>query len=296
MQDSSVKNILVAIRNRDDGEIVIEKACRLARKTGAAIHVLRAVHDEFADLSVHDIEQSQELKNYLLQADEEVLRQLAEPLISEGVEVHTRVMWNKSEWQAILAYADEVNAGQIIKGTASPVTEIIRTPTDWNLLRHARVPVMLVKPINWVDSPVVLAAIHATEDEDEELNIRILSRAHHLATLLGGEMHVVSVFPSVEHWVGPITVAIDFDKVRKAVSAKISAQIDQLLAKIKVTTAKIHTVQGESASTIQDIVDKAGAELLVMGTHHRTGPSGIVLGNTSEKILYSVKSDVEVLR
>lgn len=295
MGEEGIGKILVVIKHRDDGEIVLEKAHTLAAHARASLHVIRVVHEAFAELSIHEIEKSQELKTFFLQAEETFLEELIEPYQSSSVELESATIWHKSEWQGILDVAEDCDADLIIKGTDAPGDQSIHAPSDWNLLRHTEVPVMLMKPVNWAENPVILAAIDATVDEDEHLNLRILTRARHLAHALGGRLHVVNSYPSVEHWVGPITVVVDFDSVRRQVSTEIEDKVNALLDKTEIVAEKIHTVEGDPDVAIEQVVEAAGAELVVMGTHHRAGARGMVMGNTSEKILYKVRSDVEVL-
>lgn len=295
MAEEGIGKILVVIKHRDDGEIVLDKAHRLAAHAEASLHVIRVVYEAFAELSVHEIEKSQELKTFFLQAEETFLEELIEPYANSAVELESATIWHKSEWQGILDVAEDCDADLIIKGTDTPGDHSVHTPSDWNLLRHTEVPVMLMKPVNWVDNPIILAAVDATVAEDENLNLRILTRARHITHALDGRLHVVNSYPSVEHWVGPITVVVDFDNVRKQASTEIEDKVNALLRKTQIEAERVHAVEGDPDVAIEQVVEETGAELVVMGTHHRAGARGMVMGNTSEKILYRVRSDVEVL-
>ncbi len=296
MDTSSIKTILAVVKDRDDGEIVLDKAFALAQHAGASLHVVHVVYEAYAELPLHTVETSQELKTFILQAEESIIEELLEPIMNKGVAIESATIWHKRDYEGILDVAADCGADMIIKGTNFPVREVVRTPSDWNLLRHSDVPVMLVKPVNWVDSPVILAALNMTVDHGEEaLNDRILTRAKDLAAALGGKVQVVATYPTVEQWVGPITVVIDFDSVRRSVSKNITSRVSAMLHKLGIEDATVHTLEGEPAVMIQQAVANTSAEVLVMGTHHRSGAKGIVMGNTSEKILHTVKSDVEVL-
>lgn len=294
MANETISNILVVVKGKDDGEIVLDKANEIARLSGAKLHVVRVVHEAFAELSIHDIEISQDLKTFLLRAEETMLEELIEPLKISGTEVESATIWHKSDWEAVLEVAGEVGADMIIKGTEHPVEGVMRTPSDWHLLRHAELPVMLLKPINWVKDAKILAALDVLDDDQQALNERVLLRADQLRSLLGGQLHVISVYPSVEHWVGPVTVIIDFDGVRRTVSRDIENRVKRLLDTLDIQVDKVHAVEGFTEVSIQQAVEELGAEILVMGTHRRSGTKGVVMGNTSEKILDTVKCDVEV--
>jgi universal stress protein E len=155
---------------------------------------------------------------------------------------------------------------------------------------------MLVKPINWSTHPVVLAAIDTSSDDQAALNERILQRSRHLCELLAGSLHIVSTYPSVDHWVGPVSLAMNFDKVKQSVSREIHDRIANIASTQGLKVAEIHAAEGEPEDAIRSVADQINADLTVMGTVQRAGPQGAFIGNTSEKILHRLHSDVEVLR
>ncbi|MCB1692142.1 MAG: universal stress protein [Pseudomonadales bacterium] len=288
-----IERILVLVRGRDDGEIVLDKAAALALHLDASILAVRVVHDDYPELSIHAIETSQALKTFLLKAEETMLEELLDPLRQRGIRIESATVWHKRDWQVALDMIREYKVGLVIKG-ASATHRSIGTPSDWHLLRESAVPVMLVKPTAWVDGPIVLAAIDANCNEDHELNNRVLSRASQVCESLGGHLHIITTFPSVEHWIGPVTVIVDFDRVRAEVGAETATHIDKLTASLAISPAEIHTVEGDNA-TIAQIAQDIGAEILVLGTHRRSGPNGILLGNTAEKILEALTCDALVV-
>jgi universal stress protein A len=53
---------------------------------------------------------------------------------------------------------------------------------------------------------------------------------------------------------------------------------------------------GPAAQTIVDVAVSAGAELVVVGTHGRTGVSRLTLGSTAESVIRSAACSVLVVR
>lgn len=291
-----VKTILAVVSDRDDGEIVLEKAVHMARANDAALHVIKIVYEGFVELSSHGTDKSEALKTWVMQSEKAFLEDLIDPWRNQIAHLESATLWHKSQWEGILEIASQVRADFIIKPTQYPVTEVIRTPQDWSLLRHAEIPVMLVKPVNWSDKPRIAAAIDASDEAEEELNGHILRQTAQLAGSFGAKVHVFSAFPSVENWIGPITVAIDFDQVREATSNEIKHRIHMLAESCDVKIDEVHALEGEPGEVIRKEVDQLNIEVLVMGTHARGGPTGRILGNTSESIIHQVNSDVVVLR
>ena len=231
--------LLVTIHNTDDGEITLAKAASIAASLDAALHVVRVVHEPFADLTLHEVETREALKGAVLH-DAEVLEMIAawQADAPRTVSMSCSVIWQTRDWPVILAIAEKINAYIIIKSMASSTPEFIRTPSDWHLLRHSTCPVMLVTPINWTQRPNIIAAVDASHDEPSALSDSVLNAAQQLTAILRGELHVGSAFPSVERWLGPISVAIDFNKVRDNVQKQTDRHIEAMTARLKITGAR----------------------------------------------------------
>ncbi|MEM7363150.1 MAG: universal stress protein [Pseudomonadota bacterium] len=290
------ERILAVVDGKDDGEVVLRKTRVIASHSNAAVHVIRVIHEGFVDLSVLDDEKSAELHDYLMAASKDWLEELVAPLDWVTNRLTVEVIWFKSAWQAILNAATSFNADVIIKGTHSREGVSVRTPEDWHLLRNTTMPVMLLKALAWREHPVVLAAVDIETEDQAALNARILTRGAELARCIGGELHTVTVFPAVEHWVGPVTLAIDFDKTRAQIRTQFAERLNTLAAGLNVDVAKAHAVEGRPEVAISSLISTLKAEVTVLGTVQRRGPGGLLIGNTSEKILNEADCDVEVLR
>jgi len=256
------------------------------------------VHETFADLTLHEVETREALKSAVLRnAEAEVLEMVAawQADAPKTVSMSCSVIWQTRDWPVILAIAEKIDADMIIKSMASSTPGFIRTPSDWHLLRHSTCPVMLVTPINWTQRPNIVAAIDASHDEQPALCDSVLNAAQQLTEILRGELHVASAFPSVERWLGPISVAIDFNKVRDNVQKQTDRHIEAMTARLKITGAHAHSREGEPADVITGLCHSLDAQVLVVGTAQNTGPKMILLSNTAEQILQQARCDVLVV-
>lgn len=292
------QRILVAVEQDDTAKFVLEKATALAQAANAQIHVVRVIYDPNVDARVHTEKDRHLLKTYLMQAEESWLEDFVEANPKPGNPIETATIWNKESYIGILDAATECEADLIIKASSQPqgINGFFRTPQDWHLLRHATIPIMLVKPEAWHSKPVVLAAIDALEDDQDKLNKAILTEASQLAKTLGGELDIVVAHPFVQPWIGPNTVPIDFERVKREIEADIHKTVERLAADAPLTYRYLLIEEGSTAVAVGHQVDTTGAEVLVMGTVARDGIKGLVIGNTSETILYHVQCDVLVLR
>lgn len=294
----SVNKILVAVEQDETASIVLNKAITLARAADAEIHVVRVIYDPNVDSSVHKPEDRQQLKTFLLEAEETWLEDFIEGVGSDVKLIESATIWHKDEYQGIIDAAADCGADMIMKAAHQPqgIDAVVHTPQDWNLLRHSTTPVMMVNPRAWREQPVILAAIDALHENQEPLNRSILTEASQLTTILEGNLDIVVSHPYVQPWIGPNTVPIDFEKVKEEVEAEIRSTVQGLVDSENVKYRYLSIVEGTAAGSVGQQVDKSDAEILVMGTVAREGVRGLVLGNTSEAILYHVQCDVAVLR
>jgi universal stress protein E len=298
MSVQDLERIIVAVEQNDSAKFVLEKAEKLALAADAELHVIRVIYDANVDSVYHDASSRYQIRTYLMEAEETWLEDFVGDLDRRVKLIESATIWNKDEYAGILDAADESNADIIIKAAHEPgfMDTFVRTPQDWNLLRHADIPVMLVKPESWHKNAVVLAAIDALDEDQAALNGRLLKQAGALADTLGGEMDIVVAHPFVDPFVGPNTVPVDFGRIQEKVEKDIRKIVDQLSSQQDVSYRYLHVEEGSSAVAVAQQVEAIDAEILVMGTVARDGVKGIVLGNTSETILYRTRCDVAVLR
>lgn len=293
-----VEKILVDIDSQENAVYLLEKARDLALKANAKVEVIRVIYEGFADLDLHSAEEKHQLKTFVMQAEEDWLEEVVNPIRQSVKTVESATIWNKDSWQGIVDAAHESDADLIVKAAnvEQGLGTVVHTPEDWNLLRHSDIPVMLVKPSAWVENPIVVAAVDGLAEEQAALNKKILLEAAHLTQILGGELYIIASYPFSEPWMGPVALAVDFDRVKKDVEQFIRDNINRWLDETGVTCKFLSIEEGKPAHVISHYLESCSAEMLVMGTVARSGVKGIVLGNTSETILHRSTCDVVVLK
>jgi universal stress protein E len=278
--------------------VVLEKAVALANAADASLEVINVVYSPMADMPVKANEQNHALKTYVLQAAESWLEDQLDGIRNQVKSLTAAALWNKDEWQGILHAAEAGNADLIIKAThiAPSAGLSMRTPQDWNLLRHATIPVMLVKPDAWIENPIIMAAIDALNDSHFELNKRVLREADSLTSILGGELAIVSSYPMMAPWAGPAAVGVDFEQLRTGIERVARHKLERLARAAEVNYNYLYLEEGRPAMRVRALVEETNAEMLVMGTMGRTGIKSFVMGNTAETILHYTHCDAVVLR
>jgi len=96
------------------------------------------------------------------------LERLAASMRDSGARVTTRIVWGVPPYESILAAAHDWQADLLVVGTHEPGTPHTRlTDTDWQLLRRARCPLLLVKRATFSGYRTILAAVNPLPERAE---------------------------------------------------------------------------------------------------------------------------------
>lgn len=292
MQD--LQNILAVLQDDVDAPILLAKLQRLAANQNLDISMIRVVYEGIADLRSKHIDVSKELKDLVLSAAQTALRDRIEEIGIEVPGLTSVALWNPRTSEGIIHAADSIGADLIIKTSNHETgrSPVLRTPDDWNLLRHAKVPVLLTQTTAWSTQPIIVAAVDVYDPEHDDLNVRILKNAEQLTDRLNGELHVVSIFPTLSIWQDEITSIQGYTKFRQDIEQEIFEELANFTQREEVHNYKAHAVEGIAPDAMRNLITLLEADLMVLGTKARTGVSGLLLGNTAEKLLHEVACDV----
>lgn len=292
----SIDNVLVVLGDdRQQAALVLAKAQTLAAATGARLHAVRIVYEGIADLNASAIDAATDLKTFILQAEETITAEMVEPLRQQqAADIETATLWNPRSWEGVLHAAEQAEADLIIKAATQHgrFGDVIRTPDDWNLLRGASMPVMLVKPQSWVEAPLLLCALDAFDDRHDDLNLALLRDSAALANALQGELHLVVAYPLFERWVGELGSVRNYDEIRREVETEIRNRVVSLAESAGVSYERLYADEGPVEYVVSALAESLKAEVVVVGTHARQGLKGMLLGNTSERLVHHLTTDI----
>jgi len=198
-------------------------------------------------------------------------------LDNAGVEHSVEVSWS-SEWQtSIMQSAKRANADLIYLPVHARVgnRRFFFTESKWELFKGAACPVVLIRPGAHAERKKVLAAVNfqAVRDVQIELNEKILAAAHHFCKVYHAELHVVNGY--MDSFSYP-------DRGR-------------LAKETGVPTDRIHVDHGYTSEVVSNIAEKINADLVVMGTLGQNGMTKTRRGNTAERLINALDTDVMVI-
>jgi universal stress protein A len=81
------------------------------------------------------------------------------------------------------------------------------------------------------------------------------------------------------------------DDLRAAAQSRLQESIERFNI-----DGAAHALLGPAATTIVTHADSVGAELIVVGTHGRTGLARLTLGSTAEQVIHAASCSVLVVR
>jgi nucleotide-binding universal stress UspA family protein len=211
-------------------------------------------------------------------------------------------------------------AAEVFVDTGIPYAEIVRRAEAWGadlvvvgshgrsgiarvllgsvaerVVRHAQTSVLVARPVK--KAGVVLAATDLSE-----ASLPVIGAAARAAERRNGRLVVVTAVDwAFAAWgslagapfgattvVPPIEVQ---EEVRSAMRATIEKEIERVGAK-----GEALVIDGTPVSAIADKAEELSAELVVVGTHGRTGLSRLTLGSVAERVVRAAECSVLVVR
>ena len=196
-----LQRIMVATKPWERGlPIAANHARQLAPSAGVEIEIVGSVFDAAVaagrDRGEAAARKSQDRTVATARA---ALERLAAAMREVGARVSTRIVWGAPPYEAILAAAHDWRADLLVVGTHEPGTPHTRlTDTDWQLLRRAGCPLLLVKSAVFGGYRTILAAIDPLPGSDELdlLDGAVLAASSCVAKACGSTVRAVEGVPA----------------------------------------------------------------------------------------------------
>jgi universal stress protein E len=299
-----IRRILVAVKNPRARSIpALTKAARLARGFDADLEIFHAIDDplciEAAQLVNLDLKQSERLQQTRYRSE---LEALAAPWRESGLRVTTAAEWDFPAYQSIVRRATRIGADLIVaeRHATRHVAPWLLRFNDWELLRLAPVPVLLVKSAREYTRPKILAAVDPTHafDKPAALDVEVLRVAAAIGEALKGSVHAVHAYvPSLtgltprELSATNATARIKLKSERRARQSLVG-----LLRKAGVRPAARHLVASHASDAIPSVARKTDCSLVVMGALSRSGLKRLLVGNTAERVADELPCDLLIVK
>jgi universal stress protein E len=299
-----IRRILVAIKDgAGNAPPALGKAAQLARALAAELVLFQAID---APLSFGDhlarIRGLTAIERGKREACRARLERQARRLRRLGIRVTVSAEWDYPAYEAIVRAADRVGADLIVaeRHGGRHVAASLLQLTDWELLRLASLPVLLVKRRGLYRRPRVLAAVDPDHRyaKPVQLDREILEAGALLAAALHGSLHAVHAYsplPLSAYTRGAPSEEILADMQRHSAHAA-AEKLERLAAPAGIPASRRHLVARHPSDAIEQSAAEIRSAVVVMGALARSGLRGLLIGNTAERVLDQLPCDLLVVK
>lgn len=230
------------------------------------------------------------------------LERIAQRLRRTPLKVSVSAEWDFPVYDAIVREAYRVDADLVVaeQHAGSHRAAGLLRLTDWELLRHSPMPVLLVKRAGRYRRPNVLAAVDPTHSyrKPAGLDLELLHIAAAVAGALGGHLHAVHAYEAI-----PLTAfsagtlsALEVER-RAAQSARAAAEeLRRVTRPLHVPESRRHVIARHPSDSIVQVANDTHSAVVVMGALSRSGLKRLLIGDTTEKVLDRLSCDVLVIK
>jgi universal stress protein E len=285
---------ILVIADLDGVGYATPRGLELARRLGYATEVVAFTHAPLKQLKLGAAEAGR-IKQKLLDDREAVVQARIDKHARDGQKVTLKIVWEKNidRWVSRQCAAGKY-VGVVKTGNRSE--NLVHTSTDWQLLRECPAPVLLISQKKWHHVKPVLVTLDLATGvaTKKKLNSKVLGQAKALADALGVELEIITAIEIP-------TLLSDLDLVDpvayvKEARAGMQGEIRKLSAEHGIPEKSFRCKRGPVEKVITSCAAKVRAQIVVMGTVGRTGVKARLLGNTAEKVLRHMKTDVLAIK
>lgn len=293
--------ILAATDTRYDDHPIVAEAAEIAKRNDASLLVVDVV-PEFPWLTRMFVSDHEHMRKLIAEEKQQKLAALVEPFRKDGLKVKTKVLLGKSSVEIIR----EVMRGEydlvmrVAKGKESSRAGFFGR-TGIQLLRKCPCAVWLVAPNTTPRFKHVMGCVDTSSGDaiDRELNDEIYELAKSISQYHDGRLSILqswSIFN--EQMVVNRMSQEDRLKFENESRRRITRLLDEFLQNHGDNVKGEHAVvlKGEAASVITNYANAHEVDLVVMGTIGRSGLSGMIMGNTAERILEQLECSVLAIK
>ena len=267
--DKKLHRILAVIDPTQPDQWALNSAISIAR-LGDGIEVV-------ACAVVHSNARTDVLEN-LIAAETHRHRLWLEHLITsmgiDDITLTPLVIWDQDWREAIAVLAKHSGADLIIKrGTGRPG---VLGNSDRRIVKTSDCSVLLInhEPAQETKNLLVALKLNAKDDAHQQLNELLIHTARQIKGRdSSATLHAINAYWEPDEYVEPSILA----------------------KRVGIPPDQAHVSQGTTSKVIAECANNCEADLVIIGTVGRKGLSGLAMGNTAERVLASLHSNVLIV-
>ncbi|MDA0979280.1 MAG: universal stress protein [Proteobacteria bacterium] len=257
-----------------------------------------------ADLDIHAVlfveHESAETFSKKFAEKKAWLQKIITPYIANGYRVTCEVVPFDKLYEAVIETANRNKSDLVIKPMRqhSLFQTVVRTTTDWNLIRHCPYPLLLVSEKDKIKGEPIVAAVDVCSGDENHnaLNSIVMDEAKRINRVLGGTINLAAAWRAST----PMMAVGSVDSTPYPTPGNLLKEHREaaaaLAAEHHIAAEQVHLEEGTPSQVINAVAREVDAGVIVIGTVARTGLSGALVGNTAEGVLESSGCDVMVVK
>ncbi len=283
---AKIERILVPIDFSDYSHGALDYAANLAEATGAKIHLLHAYHLPVQLASLGEVMIPQDFWTAVRDAATQKIQALAKQLEDRGISGETELI-EENPARAIVRHAETIEADLIVMGTQglSGIKRLMLGSVAARTLRLAPCPVLTVPKDAAVAGKFQLARILVPMDFSPSAHAA-LELAKNFAKLVT-PVHLILVhgyyipveIEALALHEGSVVLEQLSTGAEKGLAAMFAELQDQGIS------AEYLADHGSPERVIVEMAKRSEVDLIVMGTHGRTGFVHATLGSVAERVV-----------
>lgn len=288
----TLKRIIVGHDLRDGGEVAVQSAAALAKRCGAALRLVHVVEplDSYQRIS-HPLTSPYPVEEIAEKIGARLKALLAGAELA-GLEAEYEVRTGSPFVELILAQRAWF-ADMILVGGASQPAEPFSASTSGRLMRKADVPIMVAKNRLSAGAKTFLVATDFSTGAKQAADQGIV-----LAENFRGRVIFLHVFDQPSYMVSYVHELGVSLPIPPPTPEQMEPEWENFLSGLqleKIDWEKSST-EGQAATAIVHQAEQIKADVIVMGTHGRSGLPYILLGSVAEKVARAASCPVLTIR
>jgi universal stress protein E len=297
-----IRRILVAVAD-GTARRVTRRAADLALESGAKIELFSVVRPELRVVGIPGAALVQ-INRAIIDNRQRQLDTLARSLRRRGLDVVCTVVTHDSLSESIEYRLHEAPA-DIVAIEAHKHRLLARwflLHSDYDLIRHCPVPLLIVKGARRAGRRPILAAIDPWHQNDKpaSLDRRIVDAARTMAELQRVSLHSVHAYQPLMDFVGgcafaPVAIPVSA-RDEGAQTAMIRRHFKAFNAGVRIAPRQSHLEMGDPMYVLPTVARSIKAQMVVMGAIARSRIDRLFLGSTAEQVLDALPCDVLIVK
>ena len=297
-----IRRILVAVAD-GSARRVARRAGDLALKAHAKIELFSVIRPDSTVLGLPNATLLQ-INRAIAESRERGLEKLAGRLRLRGIEVSCTVVTNDSLSESIVKRLKEAPADLVAieAHKHSLLARWFLLQSDYELIRHCPVPLLIVKKGGRPNRRPVLAALDPWHHNDKpaSLDARIVDAGRAVCKLLNAPLHSAHAYSPLLGFVSdsafaPVAIPISLPQ-EEAHAAMVRRRFKALNASYGIVPRQRHLQMGDPKFVLPALARSLKAQMVVMGAISRTALDRLLLGSTAEQVLDALPCDVLLVK